>query len=457
MLICLIYLDTRRNKSHLPLGLAYVASHIVAAGHEVEVIPCETMHFDPGHIFSRLYRTKADVFGITAMYPEIDLAADMVRVIRGVRKKSTIILGGILPTTLPEFSLRKTGADIAVKGEAELTIVNLLDRLQDGTTALDEVKGLAWIDHVGQFHETGEPEIIEDLAKIRLPLRGAFPTDRIAGQYFYPQDNGCVVAEVITSRGCPFHCNFCYSVSRPRYRNVDDVFGEIEGLVRYYGVNSLNFLDENFVLNRKRMELLCEGIKRRNLQLMFSTTARASTVNEDIVGVLYDAGCRCVNIGLESGNQRMLDTMNKGVTTEQNMKAVEIARRAGMFVEYPCMVGNIGETEESMRSTFAMLKDLAWGDFQWRFPFFCTPYPGTEIYRYAVEKGLIVSDEDFYQKHKGFQQLSINLTEMPTNDFLRLYDELYSELKSHYFNALPRWKPIPHPLAFEPPSLLHRY
>ena len=197
------------------------------------------------------------------------------------------------------------------------------------------------------------------------------------------------------------------------------------------------------------MESLCEGIKRRNLQIMFSTTARASIINEDIIDVLYDAGCRCINIGLESGDQRMLDTMNKGVTIEQNMKAIEIARKVGIFVEYPCMVGNIGETEESMISTFKMLKELAWGDFQWRFPFFCTPYPGTDIYRYAIEKGLILDDEDFYQKHKGFQRLSVNLTEMPTDLFTRIYDENCRDLRDHYFAALPRWKPIPHPLAFK--------
>jgi radical SAM superfamily enzyme YgiQ (UPF0313 family) len=138
----------------------------------------------------------------------------------------------------------------------------------------------------------------------------------------------------------------------------------------------------------------------------------------------------------------MLDRMHKGTTVDQTKNAIEMARNIGIFVEYPCMVGNIGETTESMKKTFDLLKELAWGDFQWRIPFFCTPYPGTEIYQYAINKGIIKDINEFYVKYKSMSQLSINLTTMETSEFLRLYNEYSEDLKNHYYNKLSTWKPI---------------
>ena len=144
MRINLIYLDTKRGKSHIPLGIGYIASHLMHAGHEVEIMACETFHYDPGHVLREIYQSSATVFGITAMYPEIDLAADMVRKIRGIRQDATVILGGILPTTVPELSLQKTGADIAVKGEAEVTVVELMDYLEHDPQSLFKVPGIVY-------------------------------------------------------------------------------------------------------------------------------------------------------------------------------------------------------------------------------------------------------------------------------------------------------------------------
>lgn len=425
----------------MPLGLGYIAAHLINAGHDVKVMACETFHYDPGHIFKRIYESKADVFGITAMFPEIDQATNMVCNIRSIRKNTTIILGGILPTTVPEFALSKTGADICVKGEAELTIVKLIECLENDPSSLSKIPGIVYKTKDGGIIDTGTGELERDLSKILSPAYHLFPQNRLMSQYFYPQDEGCIVADVLTSRGCPFNCNFCYTVSKPRYREIDDVIDELTYLIQHYGVNTVNFLDENFVLSKKRVETLLDGFKSNGINIKFSTTARASVIDEEIVEMLYDAGCITLNIGLESGDQAMLDRMHKKTTVEQIKYAIETTRRAGIFVEYPCMVGNIGETEESMKKTFNLLKEIAWGDFQWRIPFFCTPYPGTEIYNYAIEKGIILNEEDFYQKHKNIYNLSVNLTEIPTENFLKLFNELVADLNQHYFKQLSKWQP----------------
>lgn len=441
MRITLIYLDTKRGKAHIPLGIGYLASHLMHAGHEVDIMACETFHYDPGHILRKIHGSSANVFGITAMYPEIDLAADMVRKIKGIRQDATVILGGILPTTVPELSLQKTGADIAVKGEAEITAAELMDCLEHDPQSLSEVPGIVYRGEDGEFIDTGCSKVA-NLSEILRPAYEIFPMDRTVSQFFYPQDETSRVADVLASRGCPFSCNFCYNVSEPRYRGIPDVVEEIQYLIDQYGVDTINFMDENFVLNKSRTEELLENIKSTGMDITFSATARASVITEEIVAWLYEAGCRTLNIGLESGDQAILDRMGKKITVEQIVEAIETARRAGIFVEYPCMVGNLGETEESMRKTFQLLKQLAWGDFQWRFPFFCTPFPGTEIYQYALDKGLIRNDEDFYQKYKSFYTLSVNLTEIPDEDFLRLFSELFVDLEAYYYKQLPKWRPI---------------
>ncbi|MBN2406661.1 MAG: B12-binding domain-containing radical SAM protein [Elusimicrobia bacterium] len=442
MKIQLIYLDTKRGKSHMPLGLGYIASYLVKAGHEVDIMACETLHYDPGHIFKRIYESQAQVFGITAMYPEIDLAIEMVRNIRAIRGDAKVVLGGILATTQPEFALRKTGADIAVKGEAELTVTNLMDCIENDPGSISDVEGIVYRNEDGQISDTGEGEIIDDLSGLLMPAYDLFPMPRLTAQYFYPQDEGSIVADVDTSRGCPFSCNFCYNVSKPRYQEIDAVIEKLLYLIENYGVNTVNFMDENFALNKKRIGQFCEALKKADINITFSATTRADVVTPELVKMLYGAGCRTLNVGLESGDQEMLDRMNKRTTVEQTRKAIETGRRAGIFMEYPCMVGNIGETEESMKKTFELLKELAWGDFQWRVPFFCTPYPGTEIYKYALSRGLIRDDEDFYQKHKNIYSMAVNLTEMPAEYFLRYYDELVEDLKEHYSRQLCKWKPI---------------
>ncbi|MDD2654588.1 MAG: radical SAM protein, partial [Candidatus Omnitrophica bacterium] len=352
-----------------------------------------------------------------------------------------VILGGILPTTVPEFALKKTNADIAVKGEAELTIVKLLNSLASNPADLSRVPGIVYRDEDGQFIDTGPAEIEEDLNKILRPAYELFPMNRFVEQHFYPHDQGQRLADIVTSRGCPFNCNFCYCVSKPRYRKIGEVIEELIYLKKEYNINGVNFLDENFVLNKNRIQEFLDGVKTHNLDLKFTATARASVIDKEIVKMLYQAGCRAINIGLESGDQQMLDRMHKKTTVEQITQAIETARRGGLFVEYPCMVGNIGETEQSMRKTFALLKKLAWGDFQCRIPFFCTPFPGTEIYDYALEHSLISGIDDFYEKFTSFNDLSVNLSAMPNQDFITLFNELAEDLRKYYAEQLPSWKP----------------
>jgi radical SAM superfamily enzyme YgiQ (UPF0313 family) len=439
--IQLIYLDTGRGKSHTPLGLAYLASHIINAGHEVEIMPCETLHFDPGHIFKRIYESKANVFGITAMFPEIRLARDMVWNIKNIRKDATIILGGILATSVPEFALHKTDADIAVKGEAELTVVKLLNCLESNSTAISDVPGIVFKEANSDFVDTGDAQYEKDLSKILRPSYDLFPVEHLMNQHFYPHDGKMKFADILTSRGCPFRCNFCYCVSDVRYRTIDDVVDELILLKKKYNIDGVNFLDENFASNKNRIGQYLEAIKYAGLDLKFTATARAAVIDDEMVSLLYEAGCRAVNIGLESGDQAMLDRMHKKTTVEQIEYSIETARLAGMFVEYPCMVGNIGETEESMRKTFGLLKKLAWGDFQWRLPFFCTPFPGTEIYDFAIENDLISGVLEFYNKFLSFNELSVNLTEMTDQDFIKLFNECSDDLKKHYFSKLSQWRP----------------
>lgn len=441
MKVHLIYLDTRRGKSHMPTGLAYIAGYLAKAGHEIEVMACETFHYDSGHILKRIYESQADVFGITAMYPEINLAKEMTENIRVIKKNATVILGGFLPTSIPEFSLKTTGVDVCVKGEGEVTITKVVKCLESGKSSLGDIPGIVFKDG-SEIIDTGPGEFISDLDNLDLPMYKAFPLERLMHQHFYPADEGAIVADMSTSRGCPFSCNFCYNYSKPRYRSIESVVEELKYLKKKFNINAVNFLDNTFVISKKRMIRYFECIKKANLDIKFMATARAAIIDEELAEILYEAGARCINIGLESGDPQMLERIKKKTSVEQMKYAIETLRKVGIFVEYPCMVGNIGETEESMKNTYKILKDLAWGDFQSRIPFYCTPYPGTDIYKYAIQKGIISGIEEFYTKHTGSTgSYTINLTAMPIGEFLKLNEELIQDLKRHYMTQLAKWKP----------------
>ena len=204
---------------------------------------------------------------------------------------------------------------------------------------------------------------------------------------------------IITSRGCPYNCIHCISKliwkRKVRYRSVTNLVDEIEECVKRYDIREFNFYDDTFTLNKKRVVEVCREIRKRNLKIAWICFGRVNLIDKEMVLEMKKAGCRKISFGLESGSQKILDLMRKNATLEMVRKAVKIVKGVGLEVHASFMLGNVGETGETIRETINFAKEL---DLDNATFFITAPFPGTDLYNIAKEKGYINENtkwEDF--------------------------------------------------------------
>ena len=303
MRVMIIRPDDHYRKKFFGLGPAYIATAMQRCGVEVQAMSCEMWFYDDIEIARILIQSRIKIFGIGAIYPMFKEVERLCRIIRAVVPGATIILGGALPSPVPEFALRKTGADIATIGEAELTIPPLMSALA-GEKDLEEVRGIAYIGD-GEFFDNGKPNLPSEVTKkeVGWPALDLFPIEHyITAPKFYPFDQYDRVLSIASGRGCPYSCNFCYRVNAYRIRPLGDLLDEMEYLIDRYRLNGFYIVDDLLMLNKTKVKGICEGIINRGMKIKFSISGRVNTVTPEIAKLLKEAGCVSVFYGLESGN-----------------------------------------------------------------------------------------------------------------------------------------------------------
>ncbi|HDI46267.1 MAG TPA: radical SAM protein, partial [Candidatus Methanomethylia archaeon] len=257
-----------------------------------------------------------------------------------------------------------------------------------GASSLKEIKGIAFRDE-GKVIVTPPRPLIQNLDEIPFPARHLLPMDKytVLGQQ-------TVIGHVMSSRGCPFRCIFCSS-SRIfgrvwRGRSPKNVVDEIEELCDKWKAKHIEFADDTFTLNMKRAEEISKEIIRRGLDIFWACGARVDTLRRELVQWMKKAGCHVIYIGVESGSQRILNLLKKGIRLEQVIKAVKWLKEAGMEITASYVIGTPGETKEEVERTikFAVKLDTDFAQFT-----AMTPYPGTEVYEYAKREGLLLTND----------------------------------------------------------------
>jgi anaerobic magnesium-protoporphyrin IX monomethyl ester cyclase len=294
-----------------------------------------------------------------------------------------MVLGGPHPTFLPQETLQaELGLDAVVVGEGEETIVDIFQKYEKTEdNELSEVKGIIYREN--NKIRTNLPRTpIKDLDNIPFPARHLLPFKDYV-------DSGYAGA-MITSRGCVFSCNYCSSSlimgKKFRVRSPENVVDEIEELVSKYKIKDLAFIDDIFMLNKRRAMSIADEIKNRNLDINFITSSRVDTVNRDLLESLKSSGMNTLYCGVESGSQRVLDLMGKGITLKQVedafkiIKDVDIATIASFILGYP------GETIEEINETITFSIKLEPDFTQYSI---LTPFPGTPIYYELKQKDLL--------------------------------------------------------------------
>ncbi len=427
--------DLYQEDNHLPLGPAYLGAVLKKQGVTVEAYCQDLFHHSNQALAAHLARNTYDLIGVgflAARFTEtvIDLCATIKRHNRG-----WLILGGHGPTPIPEYMLKKTGADVVIMGEAEETIIDLLRCRIDGGD-LSAIKGIAFRNGAEITINERRPPI-KSLDSIPFPEWSLFPMEKYTNCLsLFRQEKGDRAVGILTSRGCVNRCAFCYRMENGiRFRSVENVVEEMKVLNKTYGVNYFHPQDELFIASKKRAFELHRQLKKNKLTIKFACNARVDIFDQELASCLKECGCQFLNFGMESSDQNVLNLMNKGTSVAQNIKAAEITRKAGIGLGLNFIWGNIGDTEESLKNNVKLIKEYTTYD-QLRTIRPVTPYPGCDLYYEAIRRGLLAGPEDFFNKFKNSDLRLVNFTEIPEGEFYQLLFEANKELiRDHYWHT----------------------
>jgi radical SAM superfamily enzyme YgiQ (UPF0313 family) len=385
-----------------PLGTLYVAACLQRAGHEVKFLNGAFMSHD--EIIAEVKGYSPEFVGIYSTTFGWPRAKRTARDIKDVLKETFICVGGPYPIAMQERCLEDEDAeaiDAVVTGEGELTVPEMLQMLQSDRS-LRGVKGVVFREKDRIIKNPPRP-LIEDLDSIPFPARELLgdPNKYIPPPATYRRKP---VATMITSRGCKRRCIFCFQIdperkSGIRYRSVDNVLAEIETLLRQ-GYKEIKFLDDTFAADYNRAMEIAEEIKRRRLKFTWFVSACVDQVDKPLLQAFKDAGCWAILFGAESGVQKNLNTIKKGITLEQTRRAVKAAKEVGLKVSTPFIFGIPGETfEEGLKTIeFALELDPDIANFH-----AITPFPGTYLYNNLEKYGTISEDlSDFTYQGAAF-------------------------------------------------------
>lgn len=375
-----------------PLGLAYLGTVLEEKGHKVKILDLQVEDFS----IDKISEFNPDVVGISVL---VNIYSNGIKIAKTLKEKLgvKIVMGGPHASCIPQKILEENSfVDFVVVGEGEYSFLELIESSFD-----KNVKGVYFRDN-GNIVFSGLRETIEDLDKIPIPRRDFFKMEKyipLPNQY-----NILPITNMITGRGCGYgKCTFCFEAGRlgHKYRRISPkrAIEEIKYLINNYKIREISFWDDEFVIGNKWVNEFCDLLKSEKIDIKWSCYARVNYVNSDILKKMASVGCWNIFYGLESGNQELLDRVNKNITLEQSRNAVKWAQEAGIQVRGSFMLALPGETPVMARKTidFAIDLDLDYVQF-----LFTAPYHGTKLFDQCKEEGTILTENpDEYSLFKA--------------------------------------------------------
>ena len=414
-----------------PLGLAYIAAYLKKSLNiDVDILDARGLGLSFDDYHEEIKNGRYSLVGIISYTPTSEDAFTAARIAKKVDSQTTVVLGGPHATIITESVLANPYVDIVVKGEGEETFKEIVNALVN-KTPLHDIAGISFKEN-GIIHNNPHRDVIADINQIPFPAREKLPMG------IYRPASGAYkrlpVTSIITSRGCPFSCNFCSKAvfgNSVRVASPESVIEEVESLIADYRIKELYFCDDIFTLKRKRTVEICELMISHNLDLTWSCSTRVNLVDPELLKLMKRAGCISIGYGVESGDERILSLINKRVSLSRVRDAIRWTRDVGIESRTSYIFGFPGENLSTMKRTLDFAKALN-SDFV--IFNLAIPLPGTDIYRLAKDNGLLKYDgEDLYTRCDGAHPL-IDLPDMSGDELVRFYRRGY---KSYYLR--PRY------------------
>lgn len=334
-------------KPYAPLGILYLCSHLRNHGFDVNVF--DTTFASRETLFAHLRTEKPSVLGV---YANLMTRGNVVEILRVAREAGWItVVGGPEPGAYSVEYLQ-AGARFVISGEGELTMQELLTALDNSDPDFSKIDGLSFIDSDGCFRQNPPRKQIENLDAQPWPARSAIDIHRYVDTWRTHHGKGSV--NFITARGCPFRCNWCsHQVFGQSHRRRDPVkvVDEIEWLLYEYQPDMVWVSDDVFTINHAWLRSYAAEMSRRGIRVPFECISRADRLTPEMMDLLAGLGCFRMWIGSESGSQRILDSMGRGVKVEQVQSAVAMCRERGIQSGMFLMWGYEGEDLEDIEAT----------------------------------------------------------------------------------------------------------
>lgn len=337
-------------KPYAPLGILYLSSHLRAKGFDVEVY--DSTFGSREELVRILIGGPPAILGISGNLMTRRVVLEILTVAKAAGWK--VILGGPEPASYATEYLR-AGADVIVEGEAELTLEELLPALRAGS--IDGIPGVIFQRPDGSIAGGPARQLIANLDKQPWPDRQRVDIPRYLK--VWRENHGTGSVSVITARGCPYHCTWCSHSTfgkTHRRRSARAVVDEVEWIIDTYAPEMLWMADDVFTIHHGWVLEYAAEMKRRGLRIPFECITRADRLNARIAETLAELGCFRVWIGSESGSQRILDAMQRGVTVEQVRQAVALCRANGIQTGMFLMFGYDGEELSDIEATVEHVK-----------------------------------------------------------------------------------------------------
>lgn len=385
-----------------PLGLATLSAVLEAngQGHQSEIVDAYAENLCISDILSKI-TPDVDVIGITATTPEIGSAIEIARSIRKHFLDKKILMGGVHPTVFHESLVADGICDMVIRGEGEKAILLLADQ-----APMKDIPNLTWKSADGETIINTQNDEFVLLDDLPMPSYHKLPMKK------YRSAIGAAIHSpsigMMTSRGCPGKCTFCYSGmfgKKIRYLSAEKIYDQILYLKSHYAIREISFYDDTFTANLKRVEQLCNLLISHRADITWSCFARIDTVNAEILMLMKAAGCHQIMYGFETIDENILRAVNKRVKLTQYADVVAWTRAAGIDIRGAFMLGSPEETEASLKATLEYSRKI---DIQYAIFNITTPYPGTTLFNWASEKG--------YLRHTRWTEydLSHAILDLPT-------------------------------------------
>jgi radical SAM superfamily enzyme YgiQ (UPF0313 family) len=378
-----------------PITLATSAAMLENKGYFVEVLDCSAQKTSLDNLLNSVRRNTYQFIIWTVGTPSIKRDLELADIIKQIKPETRTAIVGTHATALPDDCLLNTaGLDFVIRNEPEETILALIECISLNKS-IKEVSGISYKTQNGKVIHNNERPFIKNLDSLPFPAWNYLDLNKyklpLIGKKF-------VILSPV--RGCPFSCIFCtaqsYYGKQLRKRSPERMIDEIIHNYKTYNVDHFFIWADTFTADKKYVMKFCQLIIEKKLRIKWTCNSRVDTVSEVLLNIMAKAGCWMISYGIESGNQHILDAIQKKITLDQSYKAVKLAQKAGLKVAGHFILGFPGETKKTLESTIKFAISLNMDIVQF---YTAVPFPGSPLYKISMDKGWISNKtfEEFRQ------------------------------------------------------------